>query len=91
MDIIVLIFLIFRLVKLAKQKGEQPLKWALYGILAWIAGEFVGVLISFSLVGKDILNNIVYYILLSFGTAYLFFLLLKSSLESKPDVDEAGA
>jgi hypothetical protein len=86
MEIIILIFLIIYIVRLAKRKGEPPFKWAIRCVLAWMAGEITGIAIIFTLVGQDLF----YSVIVGYGTAYLFFLLLKSSLDSRPDINEAG-
>jgi hypothetical protein len=84
-EIIVLYFLIKRLGVIAEQKGEPPLKWKILGVLAWIAGEMSGVTIILTLLGQ---NNFVLAVFFGLGMAYLFFLLLKSSLTSRPDFKE---
>jgi hypothetical protein len=84
-EIIALIFLTINIVKLAKQKGESPLKWGVRGVMAWLLGEFVGIALIVILVGQELL----YCMIVGIGMAYLFFLLLKSSLSSKPDINEA--
>jgi hypothetical protein len=86
MDIIILIFLIRNLVKIAKRKGESAFKWGIRGVLVWIGGVITGISVVFILIGQ----NFLYSVIIGYGTAYLFFLILKSSLNSMPDVNEAG-
>ena len=53
MDIILMIFLAWRMGKLAELKGLSVVRWRWYTVLAWIGGEFLGILIGLSIWGQD--------------------------------------
>lgn len=54
LEIIILYFLCKHIGQLSLSKGLKPLPWKIYTILAWIAAEFLGVIIGAILFGIDI-------------------------------------
>ena len=83
MDVIVLIFLIIEIGKLAKRKGLSALKWRFNLAFAWIIGELIGLFFGIIFFGRD---NTVSWALLAFGCALSSYLLIKKHLTKLPDV-----
>ena len=83
MDVIVLIFLIIEIGKLAKRKGLSALRWRVNLAIAWIAGELIGLFFGIVFFGRD---NTVSWALLAFGCALSTYLLIKSFIAKLPDV-----
>ena len=82
LEIIALFFLCRKNGQLAIQKGLVPRTWKWYTILAWIAGEFLGVGIGVSLFG---MLNLVGILSTGIFTAFGGYLLVRYILENKPD------
>ena len=83
MDLIILFFLAKGIGRLAVQKGLPPGMWKLYTVLAWLAGEFIGVAIGMLIFGQDNLFSI---LIVALGCAFPGYLIVKNILEKKPDV-----
>lgn len=87
LEIIAFILISRYLAKHAKLRDESPGKWVLYGIGAWLLGEFVGVIVVTAILGTGRMEDISYLITLvivGYGSGYLGFLLVRSSLENLP-------
>ena len=82
MDVIILIFLIIEIGKLAKRKGLSALRWRVKLAIAWIAGELIGLFFGIVFFGRDNVS----WALLAFGCALSTYLLIKSFLAKLPDV-----
>lgn len=83
MDIIILIFLIIHVGKLAKRKGQSVLKWRFNLAIGWIGGELLGLIIGVLFFGSD---NIGSWLLLAIGFAGTSYFLIKNYLSKLPDV-----
>ena len=83
MDIIILIFLLFHIGKLAKRKGQSVLKWRFNLAIGWIGGELLGLILGVVFFGRD---NTVSWLLLATGFAGTFYFLIKNHLSKLPDV-----
>ena len=83
MDVIILIFLLFSIGKLVKQKGLSVLRWRINLALAWIVGEIIGLLFGIVLFGRD---NVGSWLILAFGCALSSYLIIKNYLTKLPDV-----
>ena len=86
MDLIVLYFLAKRIGKLAIQKGLKSSLWKFYTVLAWIAGEMVGISMAINMFGPFTLKTVDWrYALMSLFFAFGGFLAIQFILEKKPD------
>lgn len=81
MDIILLLFLCYRISKLAAKKGLPKSKWIVMLILAWVSGELIGATIGFIIFGK----NLFYLALIALGVAGTFYFKINDYLKSLPD------
>lgn len=82
LEIVALYFLTSYIGKLALQKGLKPLTWKINTILAWIAGEFVGIIIALQFFDiKELLKISLIALPFAFGG----FHFIKYTLEKKPD------
>lgn len=92
LDIIILIFLCRIIGKQAIKKGLKPGLWKLYTVLAWLAAEFIGIIIALVIFGVRIENiaylkdNLTYIMLIGEFSAFGGFLIIKYILEKKPDM-----
>ena len=77
-SIIILIFLVRYVGAMAIEKGENPLKWKIRTIGAWLLGELLGTLIVFYFFGL----NFMLLMIFGPGMGYLGFLIVKQQLES---------
>lgn len=88
LELISLFFLCRRIGILAERKGLSPGQWKLFTVLAWIACEFIGLIIWIILFGFDKTNL---FGIMSFALACAFggYLIVKATLDKKPDaIDE---
>ncbi len=83
LEIIALVFLTKHIGKIAAAKGLKVTSWKLFTILAWVAGEFVGVIIGISIFG---INNLFSVVLVGIMGALTGYLILKAALIKKPDI-----
>ncbi len=84
LEIIALIFLCRKIGNLAERKGLKPGQWKLFTVLAWIAAEFLGVVIGLILFGfnkENLLGLMLFAVACAFG-GYLF---VKAILDKRPD------
>ena len=81
-EIIVLIFLVIYIGKIAAKKGLKPGMWRLYTVLSWLGGEFVGVIAGLLLFGKD---NIIVLMFTGIIGALGGYFILKFNLDKKPN------
>ena len=88
-DIIVLIFLARHIGIVAHDKGLSPGRWKLYTVLAWLAGEFVGIIIGVLIFGT---NDYISVILVGITGAVTGYFILKANLSKQPnaDIDQLG-
>jgi hypothetical protein len=82
-EIIVLYFLCKEIGKIAVSKGLSSGKWKFNLVMAWIAGEVLGIIIGFMLFGKE---NLFSCMLLALGCAGTSYFLIKNYLAKLPDV-----
>jgi hypothetical protein len=92
LEIIALIFLTKQMGNIALDKGLKPGLWKLYTVLAWIAGEFVGVIIGLMIFSVD---NLISIELIGITGAVTGYFIIKSILSKKPDnmqddIDQIG-
>ncbi|PSK94426.1 hypothetical protein [Taibaiella chishuiensis] len=80
MDIILLIYLCWRMKKIVKPKGYNANTWQLYVVAAWILAEIAGMVVSFML-GKDLDTMMITGIL----CAVLSYLVLHQRAKALPD------
>ena len=81
MDIIILIFLAFRMGKLAESKGQSSLKWRVYLVLGWIAGEIAGGILGMIIFGNDLVSCALVGLAGAFGAYFI----IKNNLSKLPD------
>lgn len=91
-EIIALIFLTKEIGKIAASKGLKPGSWKLYTVLAWLGGEFLGLIIALMMFRPD---NLISIMLVGLAGAFTGYLLVKNSLLKKPDnwqddIDQIG-
>lgn len=67
---------------MAEQKGLKPSRWKLYTVLAWFAGEIVGIMMGFSIFGT---NNLFGVIAIGLFGAFGGYLSVRYNLEQKQD------
>ena len=85
-EIIALIFLTREIGRIADKKGLKPGTWKIYTVLAWIAGEFVGVIIGLLIFRID---NFFSIALVAIAGAITGYLIIKANLSNRPDaIDE---
>ena len=82
-EIIALIFLTKEIGTIAAKKGLKPGFWKLYLILAWILGEFAGVIIGVMIFEPE---NIFSVLLMGIAGAFTGYVLIKSNLTKRPDI-----
>ncbi|MEO7044852.1 MAG: hypothetical protein ABI091_06060 [Ferruginibacter sp.] len=83
-DIIVLIFLVPYIGKLAISKGERSMQWKIRLIAAWMIAEFIGVFFGIMLFGFN-MNDLTPLMLLGFISAIGGFLFVRAKLLKMPD------
>lgn len=83
MDVIVLIFLAIKIGKLAVTKGLSAGRWRLNLVLAWIAGELIGVVIGMTIFGVD---NQFSWLLIALGCALSSYFIIQNYLYKLPDI-----
>ncbi|HPH85245.1 MAG TPA: hypothetical protein PLC48_07275 [Ferruginibacter sp.] len=84
LEIIALIFLCRKIGNTAERKGLKPGQWKLFTVLAWIAAEFIGVVLGIMLFGFD-RNNLFGLMLFAVACAFGGYLLVKMILDKQPD------
>jgi uncharacterized membrane protein YfcA len=84
LEIIALIFLCRKIGNTAERKGLKPGQWKLFTVLAWIAAEFIGVIIGIMLFGFD-RNDLLGLMLFAVACAFGGYLLVKTILDKQPD------
>jgi hypothetical protein len=82
-EIIVLYFLCKEIGKIAVSKGLSSGKWKFNLVMAWIAGEVIGIIIGFILFGKE---NLFSCMLLALGCAGTLYFIIKNYLSKLLDV-----
>ena len=92
LEIIALIFLTKQMGIIAFDKGLKPGLWKLYTVLAWLAGEFAGVIIGLMIFSVD---NLISIELVGITGAITGYFIIKSILSKKPDnmqddIDQIG-
>ena len=83
LEIIALIFLTKQIGKLAADKGLKPGTWKLYLVLAWVAGELMGLVAGVLIFGPD---NIFSIMLVGIAGAVTGYFIIKANLSKRPDV-----
>ena len=83
LDIIVLIYLTNSIGQTAIQKGLKPGIWKLYTVLAWFAGESMGLSIGLVLFGID---RMLMCLLTALPFAIGGYHIIRTILEKKPDI-----
>ena len=87
LEIIALILLSRQMGKMATRKGQKPGMWKLFTVLAWIVGEFVGIMIA--IVGfhnEDYISMLP----LALGGAVGGYLIVRAILSNMPDKPDEG-
>ena len=83
MDIIILIFLLIHIGRLAKRKGQSALKWRFNLAIGWILAELLGLVLGIAFFGRD---NPVSWLILAAGFAGTFYYIIKNYLNKLPDI-----
>lgn len=83
-EIIVLIFLVRHIGKLAERKGQKTSKWKILTVVGWIVFELIGFMVGIMIFG---VNNLISIALVGFMFAVTSYFLIKSRLENMPDID----
>ena len=100
LDIIILFFLCRNIGRMARAKGLTPLRWQLFTIVAWIVCEIIGMNLALGWMGYAEIKTlnammaiiikhpgiVMFSLFCAFGGA----LLVRYSLERKPDADQSG-
>lgn len=85
LEIIALVFLAGQMGKMATRKGQKPGNWKLYTVLAWIAGEAIGILIAMA--GFHI-DDYINMLPLALCGAVGGYLIVRATLSKMPDKEE---
>ncbi|HAN66491.1 MAG TPA: hypothetical protein DCQ34_09700 [Chitinophagaceae bacterium] len=86
LEILALIFLTKKIGDMASRKGIKPMPWKIFTIVAWIAFEFLGIMLAAIMFGNQNLFAIISIGILS---AFGGYLLVRAILEKQPDrIDE---
>lgn len=83
LDIIILIFLTRSIGDLAIQKGLKPGTWKVYLVLAWLAGELLGIFIGVLMFG---IEKPLMILLVALPCAVAGYHIIRNTLDRKPDV-----
>ncbi len=86
-EIIVLYFLCKQMGAAALQKGLKPSKWKILTVVAWITGEFAGLIMGVMLFGFD-QNNLLGLMAFAVACAFGGYLLVRASLEKMPSIPQ---
>jgi F0F1-type ATP synthase assembly protein I len=82
MDIILLIFLAFKISNLAAKKGEQRNKWVMRLVFLFVMGELIGAGIGYLIFG---IENLIPIALIGLGVAGTFYFMIFNYLNNLPD------
>ena len=82
LEIIILIFLSRHIGKIAERKGQPVGKWKMYTVLAWLAGEIIGICIGLLLFGPEPVYMIV---LVGLPCAFAGYHIVRNTLYKYPD------
>jgi uncharacterized membrane protein YfcA len=83
-EIIILAFLVFHVGNKARKKGQHVLKWRILMVVAWIAAEFLGLMLGVLLLGFST-ENLVNLMLIGLVSAIGGYLIIKYNLDKIPD------
>jgi hypothetical protein len=83
LDIIILIFLSFRIRDTAVQKGLAPRPWVIKNILAWVGMELIGIVVGLMLFGQD---RPIMIILVALPFAIGGYHIVSNQLDKMPDI-----
>lgn len=87
LEIIALVWLTGQMGKLAERKGKKTGMWKLYTVLAWIVGEFIGIMIAIQAFhNEDYLSMLPMAIMGAVGG----YLVVRAILSRMPDKPEEG-
>ncbi|MFN3402613.1 MAG: hypothetical protein ACK40G_00870 [Cytophagaceae bacterium] len=81
----IVFFFLNKIVRLCRYKGLNPLKWSAYALIAWFSGEFFGIYLVIKYIGE---NYRLFAIIFGPGVGYLFYLLVRQALDSRPDIEQ---
>jgi hypothetical protein len=82
MDIILLIFLAYKISNLAHQKGEPRNKWVLRLVFLFVLGELTGACIGYLIFG---IENLIPIALIALGVAGTVYFKIYEYLNNLPD------
>lgn len=88
LEIFAIIYLAGKNGGLAERKGYKKGLWKLYTVLAWLGGEFVGILLGIILFGQE---KIIAAVLLGYAIALATYFIIKETLLKRPDVTDDNA
>lgn len=83
LEIIALVYLTRIIGPLAEQKGLKSSTWKLYTVLAWFAGEIIGIFIGLALFGSE---NMLMSILVAIPCAIGGYHIIRNRLHRMPDI-----
>lgn len=82
LEIIALVFLSRQIGMLAQRKGQPAGWWKFYMVIAWIAGEFLSILVAVNFLGVDeLLTAFLFGIMGALGG----YLMVRARLSGMPD------
>ena len=82
LEVIALIFLTKEIGRIAHDKGLRPVTWKIYTVVGWILAEIIGVIIGYTIFGKD---NLFSVILVGITFAITSYFIIKAQLNKLPD------
>lgn len=85
MDLIILIFLTWKIGKVAVRKGLKPFTWRAYNVIGWLFFEIIGMIVGLAIFGKD---NLVSVGLVGFTFAITSYFLINAQLNKLPDIED---
>ena len=83
LEIILLIFLTRKIAAIAVRKGLSGGRWKLYLVLAWLAGEIIGVFAGIMIFGSD---NIFSAMITGLAGAFGAYFIILNYLTRLPDI-----
>jgi len=84
LEIFILIYLTGKIGRLATQKGLRKNLWKFFMVASWIVMEILGAILGAMIFGAD---NFISILLVAIAFAFTSYVLLKSILNKKPDID----
>ncbi|RYY46132.1 MAG: hypothetical protein EOO06_15140 [Chitinophagaceae bacterium] len=87
LEIIILVFLVVHVGNKARRKGLNVMRWRVLMIAAWVAAEFLGLMLGVMILGYNT-SNLLNLMVIGLVSAIGGFLLVKYNLDKYPDLDD---